>query len=204
MGWFAGGSIGYLTELEEPMYNIHVGVTNSCWMLGGWNVSAFAEVGYAQRGEDFRRQDGLVPLHQWSNEFSIDKLETLLQSDANRFNVRTSYDLDIIPITLNAKFERALTGNLNAYLGAGLGMAYVNLDLTTVNQYIKGNSLKSFSESDWVFYTQVFGGLSYNVTPAFEIYGGARWIYIDDANWGNATLTLGSDWLIELGARYKF
>jgi opacity protein-like surface antigen len=204
MSWFAGGSVGYLTELEEPMYNLHVGVTNSCWMLGGWNVAVFAEVGYTQKENDFHQQDGLVPIHQWSDEFSIDQLETLLQSDANRFDDRTSYDLDIIPITLNAKFERAINGNLNAYLGAGLGMACVNLDRSTVVKSIKGSSLKSYSESDWVFYTQVFGGLSYKVTPAFEIYGGARWIYIDDANLGNETLTFDDEWLLELGARYKF
>ena len=23
--WFAGASVGYLTELEQPMYNLHVG-----------------------------------------------------------------------------------------------------------------------------------------------------------------------------------
>ena len=46
MSWFAGASVGYLTELEEPMYNVHVGVTNSCWMIGGQN--------YARR--DTRRQ----------------------------------------------------------------------------------------------------------------------------------------------------
>ena len=38
----------------------------------------------------------------------------------------TSYDLDIMPITLNAKLERQLTGNLNAYFGGGLGLALVN------------------------------------------------------------------------------
>ena len=29
VSWFSGASIGYLTGLEEPMYNLHVGVSNS-------------------------------------------------------------------------------------------------------------------------------------------------------------------------------
>jgi hypothetical protein len=55
-----------------------------------------------------------------------------------------------------------------------------------------------------VLTTQIFAGLSYNVTPACAIYGGARWIYLADADLFGDTQDLDDDWLLELGARYKF
>jgi opacity protein-like surface antigen len=206
MSWFAGASVGYLTELEEPMYNVHVGVTNSCWMLGGWNVGTFIEVGYTQKDESYNTDNGgeMTRPDQGANfDFDVDEMGDFLSLVSDEFDQRTSYDLDIIPITLNVKFERALSGNLNAYLGAGVGMALVNLDMNVGED--PGDSL---SDSDWVLTTQIFGGLSYNVTPAFTVYGGARWTYMDDANVSDGgysgTLELGSDCLLELGARYKF
>jgi hypothetical protein len=60
------------------------------------------------------------------------------------------------------------------------------------------------NSSDWTFTTQVFAGLSYSVTPACEIYGGARWIYLSDANLFDTNIELEDDFLLELGARYKF
>ncbi len=210
MSWFAGASVGYLTELEEPMYNLHVGVTNSCWMLGGWNVGLFAEVGYTQKDDSYTgrpyQDNGPEPAN---SGFDVDEMGKAMQWLADEYTqsitsiATASYDLDIIPITLNVKFERALSGNLNAYIGGGIGAALVDLDLNGS----RGADSVSFSDSTWVFVGQVFAGLSYNVTPAFEVYGGARWIYMSDADLADgdsATLELGSDCLIELGARYKF
>ena len=207
MSWFTGASVGYLTELEEPMYNIHLGVTNTCWVLGGWNVSGFVEVGYTTKSEDYSPRDHETPPIYVPNRISldVDQMGQALQYAADYYNAHTSYDLDIVPITLNVKFERAISGDLSAYIGGGLGVAYVDLDLS--GHSIQGPSL-SASDSDWVFYSQVFGGLSYKVTPNFEVYGGARWIYMSDASFSaygeSATLELGSDCLLELGARYKF
>ena len=208
--WFAGASVGYLTELEEPMYTVHLGVTNSCWMIGGWNVGLFAEVGYTQKDEDYsprERTSVPPPVNFNGNKLSVDvdEMGQLLQWAADRFYAHTSYDLDIIPITLNVKFERTLSGNLNAYFGGGLGVALVDLDIGVSNG---DNIRESASDSDWVFYGQLFAGLSYSVSPNFQIFGGARWIYMSDADLSdqgyNATLELGSDCLLELGACYKF
>ena len=212
MSWFAGASVGYLTELEEPMYTVHVGVTNSCWMLGGWNVGVFAEVGYTHKDDDYQDlgRENLKPIKVGhDNSFSVDEMGAALQSLAtyngiyhNQWNPNTGYDLDIVPITLNVRFQRALSGNLNAYFGGGLGVACVSLDINAGGYY------GSYSDTAWVFCGQVFAGLSYSVSPAFQIYGGARWLYVSDAKVSDkgehATLELGSDCLLELGACYKF
>jgi len=199
--WFAGASVGYLTELEEPMYNLHIGASNSCWTMGGWNVSLFGEVGYTEKSHDYagsRGNNNYGP--QERSSYTVSQMEDTLKAAANYYGYNTSYDLQVMPITLNVKFERQLTGNLNAYFGAGLGAAWVDLDLAAA-----GTKL---SDSTWVFTSQVFGGLDYSVTPNFDIYGGARWLYYSDASLSDlgysSKLKLGNDCLLELGLRYKF
>ena len=217
--WFAGGSIGYLTEFEEPMYNLHVG-TDTCWNLGGWNVALFAEIGYTERDEDWSGRYvppqtppvTSVPIPDSSSdvlddtdlegvEAGLDELEQALYSLAGESVAGTGYELSVLPITFNVKLERPLTGNLNAYFGGGLGAALVDLD---VNLGDFGN----FSDDDWVFTGQLFAGLNYNFNPNFEVYGGVRWIYLDDPSLSDrgisGTLDLDDDFLFELGGRFNF
>ena len=207
--WFAGGSVGYLTEFEEPAYSLHVG-TDTCWKPGGWNVAFFAEIGYTSKDEDWSGlREQTVPTAQATDgfeldpggDFSLGDLEDLLSTIAGNTPNDTSYDLDIMPITLNVKLERPLTGNLNAYFGGGLGVALVDLDVDV-------GAYGDFSDDDWVFVGQLFAGLDYNVTPSFEVYGGLRWIYFDDASFSDngvgGTLKLDDDFLLELGCRYNF
>ena len=210
--WFTGGSVGYLTELEEPMYHFHVG-TDTCWNLGGWNVALFAEIGYTEKDDswvnrrppnggngqyEFEQSVELMPkLPPPPQSFDLDELETGLAGVAALGGGNTSYDLSIMPITMNVKLERPLTGNLNAYLGAGLGIALVDLS-------VNGGVWGPLSDDDWVFVGQLFAGLNYNFNESFEVYGGARWIYYDDADINQATFEVDDDFLFELGARFNF
>jgi len=183
--WFAGASVGYLTQLETPLYTAHVGVTNSCWNIAGFNVALYAEVGYADKDSSDSRR---VLVQDYYHDLKLDR------------------DLTIVPITANVKFERQVTGNLNAYFGAGLGLAWVDEDLSYTDTVVqtKVSTHSSASASDWVFCAQIFAGLGYNVTPACQIYGGGRWIYLADPTLFGVKTSINDDWLIELGARYKF
>lgn len=202
--WFAGASVGYLTELEEPMYNLHVG-TDTSWNLGGWNVALFAEIGYVEKDEDWSGSDVVTVFNGFAlddgDSFDLGELEDVLSDISDFTPYDTSYDLDIMPITLNAKFERQLTGNLNAYFGGGLGVARVGLDVDFGGGF-------DISDDDWVFTGQLFTGLNYNVNQNIEVYGGARWIYFDDVSFSDndisGNLDLGDDFLFELGARFNF
>ncbi len=187
------------------MYNLHVGTGNSCWALGGWDVSFFGEVGYTQKDEDYYSLRTVQSLAVTSpvptrSSYTVNQMEDALAANALLYGGSYGYDLQVVPITLNVKFERQLTGNLNAYIGAGLGVAWVDLELS--------HDTAKLSESDWVFTSQVFAGLNYKVAPNIDVYGGARWIYYSDASvdmlGGSSDLKLGSDCLLELGARYKF
>jgi len=199
--WFAGASVGYLTELEEPMYNFHIG-TDTCWNLGGWDVALFLELGYTETDEDWANipwtQTIPRPVPNTLAGFSgdLDELGNALSQNAANGYGNTGYDLDIMPLTFNAKLERPLSGNLNAYVGAGLGLALVDMSVA--------NGPAGFSDDDWVFTGQVFGGLNYNFTPNCEMYGGVRWIYFEDADVGPISLELDDDFLFEIGARYNF
>jgi len=180
--WFAGASGGYLTKLEEPMYNIHVGVTNTCWDVAGCKVSLFGEVGYADK--------------DWSNNHPL-----IIQN--NPTTAYLNYDLAIVPVTFNFKLEHPITGNLNSYFGAGLGMAWMNFD---IHQQIN-NQPSSAADGDMVFAAQVFAGLNYHVTQDCELYGGGRWIHYANPSFstsmGYVTLDLTDDCLLEFGVRYK-
>lgn len=177
--WFTGASAGQLLDAEEQMYNLHFGTERSC--SGDPATHAFfVEVGYANLDESYYRETGTT---QFEN-FAGSNIET-----------------DIIPLTLNYKYERNLTGALNFYIGAGAGVAFVSTD---VDSFSVSNSY-----DDTVFYAQAFVGLTYNFSPAFEIYGGARYIFMDDPDltgFGplDEEASLDSDVLLELGLRYNF
>lgn len=212
--WFAGGSVGYLTELEEPMYTLHLGADTN-WSLGGWCVAVFAEVGYANKDDDWSgRGTPMVGTTLAADDLDVDyldledgdsftlgDLDDLLDTAADFSMSGTGYDLDVLPITLNVKLERALTGNLNGYFGGGLGAARVDLDVDV-------GDFGDFSDDDWVFVAQIFAGLNYNFTAQFEMYGGVRWIYFEDADLSDGgasgTLELDDDFLFEIGARFNF
>ena len=208
--WFTGASVGYLTELEEPMYHFHIG-TDTCWKLGGWDVSLFAEIGYTEKDDSWsNRTPNPVPqdlqvilpaIPPPPSSFDLGELESGLSTVASRGGGGTGYDLDIMPITINVKLERPLTGNLNAYFGAGVGAALVDLS-------VDGGAWGDLSDDDWVFVGQLFAGLNYNFNPNFEVYGGARWIYYDDASLSEGGVSvdfeMDDDFLFELGARFNF
>jgi|GEM_PF-711514 len=197
--WFAGASVGYLNDFEEEMYHLHAGV-DTPWSVAGWNVALFGEVGYTEKEESYDRNATFAPAPT-TNNFDVDSMASALQGLADATGAPTGFDLNVIPVTFNVKFERPLTGNLNAYLGAGLGLARVDLD-------INAGQFGNYSDNDWVFVAQAFAGLNYNVNANVEIYGGVRWLTFDEAelSYGgeSANLDLGDDFLFEIGARYNF
>lgn len=93
-------------------------------------------------------------------------------------------DLDFIPVTLNLKLEGPIAGGLNWYLTGGIGAAF--WDVSTIYGDDDGTS----------FYTQATTGLLYNINQNIEIFGGLRWIYLDEAD--------SDDYGFEGGLRYNF
>ena len=101
-------------------------------------------------------------------------------------------DSEIIPVTFNYKMEYYFTDQFSFYAGAGAGAAFVN------------NDVLGFSDDSVEFTAQVFAGLGYDVTSNFQIYTGARWVWVDDSDLRGASVDIGDDVGLELGARFKF
>ena len=165
--WFVGGSAGYLLDYEEDMYTLQIGA-KSPWAFSGWSVSLFAEAGWTE---------------------NHDQSVVGLQGDEDS-------DLDIVPLTFNVKLERLISGGLSAYVGGGLGAAYVDAE---INSPFDDDD---DSVDDWVFTGQVFGGLAYHVSDNFDIFAGARWIYFEDPDFTGVSLD--DDFLLEGGLHFYF
>lgn len=101
-------------------------------------------------------------------------------------------ETDILPVTLNYKLDYALTDSFSVYAGAGIGAAFVD------------SSFGFFDDSSTELAGQIFAGVGYDVCENFQVFGGARWIWIDDSNFGPLPVDIGDDVAVELGGRLKF
>lgn len=178
--WFAGGSAGYVSDdWDEEMYTLHFGTERKC---GGDDCShaLYLEVGYTEKDASI-----VVP----------SRLQTHMYGPyPGTYKVHA----EIIPITLNYKYECALTGSLNWYLGVGGGIALVDVDFSGSHSY-----------DDNVWYAHVFTGVVYNFSETFEVFGGVRYIWMDDPELTgfpvfDKHVTLDGNFFFEIGARINF
>jgi opacity protein-like surface antigen len=101
-------------------------------------------------------------------------------------------ETDVLPVTLNYKFDYSITEAFSFYAGAGAGAAFVD------------TSFGPFDDSTTELAGQIFAGVGYEVCTGFELYSGARWIWIDDSTLFGRQVDVGDDFGVELGGRLKF
>lgn len=157
-----------------------------CWFLGGG-------ADYMFDSEDF----------YWNGHFGYNLSEassifvelgwTGSDEDVTVGLLSTNIDVDIVPLTLNYKYEWALGNNLSWYLGGGLGGASLDIDIQGVA-----------SDDDVVFAAQAFTGLAYEFTPAFEGYLGLRYMYFDSTELFGVDVDDLDDFGLGLGLRLNF
>jgi opacity protein-like surface antigen len=99
---------------------------------------------------------------------------------------------EIIPVTLNYKLDYAITDRFSFYGGVGVGAAFVDSEIL------------GFSDDSVELAAQAFIGIGYDVTPNFQLYTGARYIWVDDSELFTVPVDIGDDVGVELGARFKF
>ncbi len=159
------------------MYTLHVGVERKC-PGRACSHAFYLEAGYTENDQS------------WSNPYTPN---TILYG-------KSTLSLEIIPITLNYKYECQLTGKLNWYIGAGAGIALVDAEGSAMSA--TGGSNK-WSDDDTTFYAHAFAGLVYNICDSFEVFGGARYIYMDDV-FDGVDGPLDGAMQYELGGRINF
>ena len=108
------------------------------------------------------------------------------------FFLREGIDIDIIPITINLKAERMFFAGIKGYITAGVGYAFTKADTAFGD------------EDDGGFYAQAQIGLAYDINEQWEIYGGARWLYLSDLEFGVDEVELDDAVAYEIGLRYSF
>ena len=178
--WFAGGSVGVIDgdDWDEDIYTLHIGKERKC-AGDKCSQAIYLEVGFTE--SDF--------------------VEEETSGSEVSFTTTTSTEVEIIPITLNYKYECDLSDKLNWYAGAGAGIALVDVDIETSVSGDNGGPT-SESDDDTAFYGHIFAGLVYNVSDTIEVFGGARYIFMDDVLGGESLLD--EEVHYELGARYNF
>lgn len=182
--WFAGGSVGFMDELEDEYWSIHAGVEKQS---GCFSHAFFVEVGWTGDSQE-------------TYYYGID-IE-------GGINDRVKLSADLVPITLNYKFEAPLFGSQSWhwYAGGGIGALYGDISYRLDRQFPGGSYdfVESASSSDWVFFGQISAGVVWNLTESFEIFGGGRWLYFDDLSVGSEGLDSSDDLMGEIGIRFNF
>ena len=194
--WFVGGSAGYVTDIDAAMYNLQVGAEYKNPGAQGTHA-IYLEVGFTQDDASYMYSPPPPPFTGGRTE-------------------NASIDLNIIPITLNYKYEAPITGHLNYYVGLGLGIAILDSSYDwSWNQggvaapYNQGAG--SDDQTQVRFYGDVFAGLSYTMSDSFRVFAGVRYIFMDNVdrqidvtNAADYTAGINNDVLFELGVRCNF
>ena len=190
LDWSFGASAGYLVDAEDDFYSIQFG--KRFRESNGLSHTIFLEVGYSNLDSDGSDLD-------LEDNFNI--------GGGDSFTGDADLDATFIPITLNYKLEKRIGEKFGIYGGLGAGVALIDVD-GDFNDGLNGID-DSGNDSDATFFAQAFIGAAYHFTPAFEMFGGVRYMFIDDYSLttdGGAEFDIddNDDVLVELGGRFYF
>lgn len=103
---------------------------------------------------------------------------------------------DLLPATLNYRFAVRGPQRVGFHLGLGAGVARTRIDGVSTGGPVR------FSDTSLV--AQGFGGLTFQVSPTATLSLGARYLWIDDADFGFGSVEVGDDVAITAGLSFKF
>ncbi|MDP0491783.1 MAG: outer membrane beta-barrel protein [Verrucomicrobiota bacterium JB023] len=189
LDWLLGGSVGFLLDAEEEHYSLQFGKEFAA--NGPWTHSAYLEVGYSDLEND-------------GNELDLEDAFNFSPGDS--FTGDANIEATFIPVTLNYKVDYHFTPKFSVYATGGLGAAFIDVD---------GEFEDSFSsidddgnDTDVSFFAQAGAGVNYEISEAFEMFAGARYMFIDDysvtVDSGTVDVDENDDVLLEVGGRFRF
>ena len=149
-------------------------VGRSLTNANGWDIAAYLEVGWLDGDMTFKGSG------------------TAGMTNVYNWSYSEKVDIDVVPVTINFKVEHAVYGPVSAYLTGGAGYAWSK---------VSGFGSDS---TDGGFYGQLSAGLIYNINQQFEVFAGARWLYLQGVNMGDSDLELNNEFAWEVGLRYNF
>jgi opacity protein-like surface antigen len=156
-------------------------MTQPAWFAGG-------SVGYLIDSEE-----ALYTLHLGTTFAQSGPLSHSLFAEVGYSEVDESpVELEFIPVTLNYKLDYQFGGGFSFYAGVGAGAAFQDVEVFGA------------SDDSVEFMAQAFAGIGYDISESFQIYGGARYIWIDDTELLGVSVDSGDDVALEIGARFRF
>lgn len=187
--WFVGASGGVQGDDAEEFWSGHVGAE---WKNGRNSHALYLEVAFTDFSSDFTN-DGppFVVSDPGGPPIGVLTGDEIVG------------DVDVLPVTLNYKYEFAITPCIGWYIGAGAGVAFVDTEL----HHFSSGGDELADDSDEVFYAQIFTGVTWNVTESFEVFGGARYYFMDDVDFNVSDFEESEskdDWIVEAGIRFNF
>lgn len=159
--WFAGASAGYVTGFDQGMYSLQAGVELQDPASKG-SHAFYLEIAYTGDDASFGFTPGLP----------------------GAATEEARIDVDVIPITLNYRYEAAITENWNWYAGLGLGCAIVDTsyDWSWSQAVPPPNNHGGGSEDDTSvrFYGDLRAGVTFDVSDSFRFLAGVRYVMMDE------------------------
>lgn len=105
-------------------------------------------------------------------------------------------DAELLPVTLNYRLVAAGNGKFGYYAGLGAGFARTSIDGVSIFGPVR---LRDNS-----FAAQGFAGVTYQAGPSTKLSLGAKYIWVDDANFAGSTVEVGDDVAIQAGISFQF
>lgn len=100
----------------------------------------------------------------------------------------------IMPLTVNYRLEQAGQGKWGFFGGAGAGLARTRVKVSGFGFDRAKNSLA----------VQAFAGVSWQAGPSTKLTLGAKYIWIDDVDFGFGDIKVGDDVAISAGITFRF
>ncbi|HEY0864201.1 MAG TPA: outer membrane beta-barrel protein [Lacunisphaera sp.] len=148
----------------------------------GYLLDSEEEYLSARLGFEFKAQEALS--HQIELEIGYSQAD------------EAGLSADILPVTLNYRLQAAGTGGFGYYAGLGAGFARTSIDGASIFGPVRLR--------DTSFAAQAFAGVTYQVGPSTTLSLGAKYIWIDDANFAGSTVEVGDDVALQAGFSFKF
>ena len=103
---------------------------------------------------------------------------------------------DLLPVTLNYRLQVPGSGKLGYFAGAGAGFSRTTIDGVSIAGPVRLR--------DHTLALQAFAGLAYQAGPSTTLNLGAKYIWIDDANFAGSTVEVGDDVALQAGFSFRF
>jgi opacity protein-like surface antigen len=132
--------------------------------------------------------------------FDVAQTQTLTHSLEGEIGVTSDSEegisLDIVPVMLNYRATASYLDKVELYSGVGAGVTALSLDVDYMGF--------KYGEDETTFSAQAFVGAKFNVSSKVSFTLGARYIWINDAEFLGEDIKVGDDVSIEAGIHIKF